>query len=137
MRKTKKAAILTIFMAAVLTVGAIPASAEALIFEINRSESAKPVAYNTKDIAGSTWYISNFRTTYSNFIEDRDVIGFKVKGKNNDVPYSSYHTFSKFVNDYPLAYTSTPENGAPLKLNAQIDSAGQFDNIRYEGQWRS
>lgn len=137
MIKTKNAAILTIFMAAVLTVGSIPAFAKPISFSINRSDGVKEVAYNTKDVSGSTWYISNFNTTYSNFVENRDVIGFKAKGRYNDVSYSDYHTFSKFVNRYPLSYTSTPASGAALKLNAQIDSVGQFSSMQYEGEWGS
>ncbi len=137
MRKTKKAAILTIFMAAVLTVGSIPAFAKPISFSICRSEGVKTVEYNTKDVSGSTWYISNFDTTYSNFVENRDVIGFKTKGRYNDVAYSDYHTFSRFVNRYPLAYTSTPASGADLKLNAQVDSDGQFSCMQYEGEWVS
>lgn len=124
-------------MAAVLTVGSISAFAEPISFSICRSDGVKAVAYNTKDLSGSTWYISNNNTSYSNFIENGDIIGFKVKGRYNDVAYSDYHTFSRFVSSYPLSYTSTPALGTNLKLNAQVDSNGQYSCMQYEGEWVS
>lgn len=110
--------------------------AKGITFNITKSEGVKRVATNTKDLAGSEWKISNLDTTYSDFIEDEDVIGFKVKNAS-DTPVSRYHTFSKFVYRYPLPYTSTPGQGSSLKLNAQIDSRGQHNSIAYDGEWIS
>ncbi len=110
--------------------------AKGIAFKITRSEGVKQVATNTKDLSGSVWYISNQNTTYSNFIQNKDVIGFRVK-RESGASASAYHTFSRFVNRYSLPYTNTPNQGEPLKLNAQIDSEGQYDEIKFEGEWIS
>ena len=110
--------------------------AKGIAFQITRSEGVKQVTTNTKDLSGSVWYISNLDTTYSNFKEDKDVIGFKVKN-TSDASVSAYHTFSKFVYRYSLPYTSTPAQGATLRLNTQIDSKGQYNTIKFEGEWIS
>lgn len=110
--------------------------AKEIKFPITRSEGVKQVATNTKDLPGSVWKISNLDTAYSNFVEDKDVIGFKAK-RASGASASGYHTFSKFVYRYSLPYTNTPDLRESLKLNAQIDSKGQFDSIKFEGEWIS
>lgn len=110
--------------------------AKGISFKINRSEGAKIVATNTKDLSGTEWKISNFDTNYSNFVENRDVIGFRTRDTSGKV-LSGYHTFGKYVYRYSLPYTSTPANGTTLKLHSQIDSKGKYDNIKFEGEWIS
>ncbi len=87
-------------------------------FEITKSAGVQQVATNTKDLSGSVWKISNQNTTYSNFSENKDVIGFRVK-RASGASASAYHTFSKFVYRYSLPYSSTPAQGETLKLNTQ------------------
>jgi hypothetical protein len=113
------------------------ASAMDIHFEIYRSDGVVWVASNTKDLSGDQFYISNLDTADSNFVEDEDVIGFRVKNPAGTVSYSGYHTFSRFVDRYPLEYTTTPDTGASLRLNAQIDSEGEYDYIEYDGEWIS
>ena len=110
--------------------------AKGIAFQITKSDGVKQVTTNTKDLSGSVWKISNMDTTYSNFVEDKDVIGFKSK-RASGASASAYHTFSKFVYRYSLPYTSTPAQGETLKLNTQIDSKGQYDSIKFEGEWIS
>lgn len=105
-------------------------------FQITRSQGVQQVTTNTKDLSGSEWKISNIKTAYSNFVEDKDVIGFKAK-RASGASASAYHTFSKFVYRYSLPYTSTPSQGETLKLNTQIDSKGKYDTIKFEGEWIS
>jgi len=135
MRKTKKAAILTIFMAAVLTVGSIPAFAKDISFSIYKTNGEITVDTNTKDLSGSTWYISNQNKGGSNFIEDKDVIDFRVMNSSASSAYSGYHSFSKFVDRYPLLYTTTPSMGTSLTLRALVDNNGQYNYIHYVGEW--
>jgi len=122
---------------AVFAFGSTTAFAKQLHFEIFRSDGVVWVESNTKDLSGDKFYISNLDTVYSNFIEDQDVIGFRVKNPEATVSYSDYHTFSKFVYRYPLTYITTPTKGASLRLNAQIDSKGMYDYIKFEGEWVS
>lgn len=110
--------------------------AKGITFQITKSEGVKQVTTNTKDLSGSVWKISNLNTSYSNFVEDKDVIGFKAK-RASGASASAYHTFSKFVYRYSLPYTSTPAQGETLKLNTQIDSKGQYNSIKFDGEWIS
>jgi len=122
---------------AALVFDSMTASAMDIHFEIYRSDGVVWVASNTKDLSGDQFYISNLDTADSNFVEDEDVIGFRVKNPAGTVSYSGYHTFSRFVDRYPLEYTTTPDTGASLRLNAQIDSEGEYDYIEYDGEWIS
>ena len=124
-------------MLAALVFDSMTASAMDIHFEIYRSDGVVWVASNTKDLSGDQFYISNLDTADSNFVEDEDVIGFRVKNPAGTVSYSGYHTFSRFVDRYPLEYTTTPDTGASLRLNAQIDSEGEYDYIEYDGEWIS
>lgn len=133
----KKLSFMSAFLLAALVFGSITASAMDIQFGIYRSDGVVWVASNTKDLSGSNFQISNLDTDYSNFIEGADVIGFRVKNPAGTVSYSAYHTFSNFVNRYSLPYTTTPTSGANLRLNAQVDSAGQYDYIQYDGEWIS
>jgi hypothetical protein len=134
----KKMSFMVVFMLTVLVFGSMTASAKDIQFEIYRSDGVVWVASNTKDLSGNQFKISNLDTADSDFIEDEDVIGFKVKDYWDDnVSYSRYHTFSRFVDRYPLWYTTTPDMSTYLGLNAQIDSEGQHDSINYEGEWIS
>lgn len=105
-------------------------------FQITRIQGVQQVTTNTKDLSGSEWKISNIKTAYSNFVEDKDVIGFKAK-RASGASASAYHTFSKFVYRYSLPYTSTPSQGETLRLNTQIDSKGKYETIKFEGEWIS
>lgn len=133
----KKVSFMMVFLLAFLVFGSITASAKVIQFEIYRSDGAVWVASNTKDLSGSNFQISNLDTAYSNFVENEDVIGFRVKDPAGTVSYSGYHKFSKFVYRYAIPYTSTPGLGASLRLNSQIDSTGQYDYIQYDGEWIS
>jgi hypothetical protein len=133
----KKLSFMSAFLVATLIFGSMTASAMSIQFNISKSDGAVWVASNTKDLSGSNFQISNMNTSYSNFVEDADVIGFRVKNPAGTVSYSGYHTFSKFVYRYSLPYTTTPATSASLRLNAQVDSAGQYNNVQYEGEWIS
>ncbi len=132
-----KKKLMSALLVATLVFGSITASAKSISFNISKDDGAVSVATNTKDLSGSYFQISNLDTEYSNFIEDKDVIGFKVKNSAGTTSYSAYHTFSKFVYRHSLSYTTTPSSGASLKLNAQVDSTGLFNNIKFEGEWIS
>lgn len=133
----KKLSFMSAFLLAALVFGSMTASAMSIQFDITRSDGVVWVASNTKDLSGSNFQISNTDTAYSDFVEGEDVIGFRVKNPAGTVSYSGYHTFSNFVYRYSLPYTTTPAMSASLRLNAQIDSEGQYDSISYEGEWIS
>lgn len=123
---------------ALATLGSMTAFAKPISFDIYRTDGVIQVASNTKDVTGDYFRISNFKPAESYyFIEDKDVIGFRVKNPAGTISYSKYHTFSKFVDRYPLKYLSTPAMRASLRLNSQIDSTGQYDFIRFTGEWIS
>jgi|GEM_PF-3016527 len=133
----KKFSFMMGLLVSVFVFGSITSFAMDISFDIDRSDGVVWVASNTKDLSGSQFMISNLDTSYSNFVEDSDVIGFKVKNPAGTVSYSGYHTFSKFVYRYNLTYTTTPAMNSSLRLNSQIDSQGLYDNIRYDGEWIS
>lgn len=130
----KKILVFTLLMA--LFAFNATAYAKTIAFEINKSDGAILVTTNTKDLSGSEWKISNSNTTYSNFIENSDVIGFRTRNTSGTA-LSAYHTFSKFVYRYSLPYTTTPATGQTLRLHSQVDSTGQYNNIKFEGEWVS
>ncbi len=129
----KKILIFTLLMAFAFSTTAF---AKDITFTITKSQGAVQVATNSKDLSGSTWYISNFDSADSDFIEGEDVIGFKAFTASGTA-VSTYHTFGNFVNRYPLSYTSTPSTGASLYLNAQVDSTGAYSSITFDGEWVS
>jgi hypothetical protein len=133
----KKMSFMVVFMLTVLVFGSMTASAKDIQFEIYRSDGVVWVASNTKDLSGNQFKISNLDTADSDFIEDAYVIGFRVKDSAGKVSYSAYHRFSRFVKRYPLSYTTTPNLHEYLRLNAQIDNEGQYDHIKYDGEWIS
>jgi hypothetical protein len=129
-----KKKFMAFFLLSFLAFGSVTAFAKTIQFEIYRSDGVVWVASNTKDLSGSK-RIYLFDTSSSNFIEDEDVIGFRVKNPAGTVSYSDYHRFSRFVDEYPLSYITTPTKGASLRLNSQIDSKGKYDYIKFDGEW--
>ena len=133
--KIKKFLVLLIILVLTISLG-LTAFAKPISFEIKRSQGARCIADNTKDLTGSQWQISNMNTAKSDFVAGYDVIGFRTRNPSGSA-LSDYHTFSKFVYRYSLPYTSTPAKGAALKLHTQIDSKGYFDFINFDGEWIS
>lgn len=133
----KKFSFMAVSLLGILVFGSVTASAKSIQFNISRSDGVVWVASNTKDLYVDEFKISNQNTAYSNFIEGQDVIGFRVKNPAGTVSYSSYHTFSRFVYRYTMPYVSAPYQGADLRLNSQIDSLGQYNNIKFDGEWIS
>ena len=80
MKKTFK---ILIALAMVSSMFTVTAHAQPLKFYVTKSMGVKTVQTNTKDISGSTFWITNSNTSYSNFVENDDVIGFKVKDYTN------------------------------------------------------
>ena len=135
MKKLSKVVIATALIASMFT---ITAYAKPLHFYITKSNGVQMVQTNKKDRTDSKWLITNSNTSYSDFVENSDVIGFKVKDYTDyhiGNSMSSYHTFSRFVNNWPLSYTTVPIMRQDLALNAQIDSKGAYNYIHFEGAW--
>ena len=135
---SKKRKILTMcIMLGLISMTSLTSFAKPLKFDIRRDDGAVIITDNTKDLSGDQWKVSNFDTEYSNFIEDKDVIGFRVRDQIVGNTYSYYHTFSRFVYRYPLTYYEVPAMGQKLRMKSQIDSAGDYSYIKFEGEWIS
>lgn len=76
MKKTFK---LLIVLAMVSSIFTVTAQTRSLNFYIIKSMEIQTVQTNTKDRTDYKWTITNSDTSVSNFIEDEDIIGFKVK----------------------------------------------------------
>ena len=134
-----KRKLLGILGVAIVSFNALGATvfAKPISFSIKKADGSVFVTNNKKELGGSQWQISNFDTLYSNFIQDRDVVGFRTKSSDNISNYSNYHTFSKFVYRYSLPYITTPAMNTTLRLNTQIDSSSAFSVVKFEGEWVS
>lgn len=113
------------------------AFAKNIQFTAWKGDLATYVDTNTKDLSGSQWKISNQQKAPSDFIQDQDVVGFKVWNPGCTTAYSGYHTFSKFVDKYSLPYSTTPAMNTTLRLNAQIDSSSAHSHATFVGEWIS
>jgi hypothetical protein len=129
----KKVVLLSLVMVLALVGSAL---AKEIKFAITKQDGSVYITDNRKDLPGSYWEISNVDAGYSDFVENFDVIGFRVRDVNDNY-MSDYEEITEFCYRKQLPYTTLPTQGSALRLRAQIADRSFYNSLKFEGEWRT
>ncbi len=78
--------------------------------------------------------LNKYNGLKANTMSSTNIFGCRVKDKSISPTVDVYHTFSNYVSDYKITYTTTPSRGDTMALAAKKDSASTSgEELRISG----